>query len=142
MNEIRNYSLADHTLVISNNTYNIVIGNGSSTESITVSFANDNFSYTMAADGTGTLNKNKMRNGSATVSLQQTNPIVNSLHNLYENQMESTPVDTAKMTLKDSNGNIDATFDGCVISKEPDYGASNEQASRDFVILFVKGNLI
>ena len=68
----QNYSLADHTVVIENENFQTTIGNGSSLESISVSYANDNFSYSMAADGTGTLNKNKMRNGTISISLQQT----------------------------------------------------------------------
>ena len=134
-----NYSLADHTIVIANNNFQTTIGNGSSLESITVSYANDNFSYTMAADGTGTLNKNKMRNGTITVSLQQTNPFVGVLTSIYEEMFTSSPTDVAQMTIKDSNGNINGTFTGCVVTKNPDYTANPESTTRDFVFLFKNG---
>lgn len=134
-----NYSLADHTIVITNRNFQLTIGNGSSLEGITVSYANDNFSYTMAADGTGTLNKNKMRNGSITVSLQQTNPFVQTLTSLYEEMYTSNPTDVAQMTIKDSNGNINGSYSDCVVTKNPDYTGNPESTTREFTFLFKKG---
>ena len=139
MSDVRQYSLADHTLTISNNTRSITIGNGSSVESITVTFDNDNFSFTMSADGTAALNKNYMKNGSVSISINQTNPFVNELNAFYNAQMLSGVVDTARMILKDTNGNVNARFEKCVITKIPDYSAGNESASRPFVIIFGKG---
>lgn len=136
-----NYSLANHTIVITNSAYNLVIGNGSSLEGINVTFANDNFAYTMSADGTGTLNKNKMRNGTYTITLQQTNPMVKVLTSLYEQQFVSTPTDVAKSTIKDTDGNINGTFDECVITKTPDYTANPESTTREFTVIFKRGSI-
>lgn len=136
---VRNYSLANHTLYLQNDDYNVIIGNGSSAETITVSYANENFSYTMSADGTGTLNKNKMRNGTISVSLNQANSICDQLKNVYKSQLEGSSTAPATITIRDSDGNINSTYTGCVITKIPDYSAGNESASREFSIIFLEG---
>lgn len=134
-----NYSLANHTLVFSNNANTITIGNGASTDNINVSYENENFSYTMAADGTGTLNKNNMRNGTITISLQQTSPYCHRLNSIYNQQMASSPVDVGQVTIKDSDGNINGVYQECTFTKLPDYSASAESATREYTMIFKKG---
>lgn len=134
-----NYSLANHTLVFSNNTNTITIGNGSSMDNVNITYANDNFSYTMAADGTGTLNKNYMRNGTITISLQQTNPYCHRLNSIYNQQISSSPVDVGQVTIKDSDGNINGTYQECTFTKLPDYSAAAESSTRQYTIIFKKG---
>lgn len=141
MATIRNYSLANHSLVFVNTNSSVIIGNGASVESITVSFENDNFSHTMSADGSATLNVNYMLNGTISVALQQTNPFVTTLDNIYKAQLNSTPIDEGTITLKDSNGNINGTFDRCVIVKYPDYTAESESSTREYTFRFTKGEL-
>lgn len=136
---MNNYSLANHTIAIKTARTSITIGNGAAVESISTSFANDNMSFTMSADGEATLNKNKMLNGSIGISLIQTNPFVKLLKNLYYQQLQSQPTEAAEITIKDSDGNINAYFIGCVITKIPDYNAGNEAAGRGFTIIFAKG---
>ena len=134
-----NYSLADHTISIQTENMNLVIGNGSATESITITWDNDNFSYTTSPDGQATLNVNYMFSGSFTISLQQTNPFVDQLLTLFKHQIQGGIVDTGNAKIKDINGNINGEFQGCVISKIPDYSAEAENGTRDFVVLFKKG---
>jgi hypothetical protein len=139
--DVRNYSLADHTISIETPNRNVTIGNGSSLETISVTFANDNFSFTVSPDGSATLNKNNMLNGTATISLQQTNPFVNVLIDLFKSQIINNVINTGRMIIKDTNGNINARFEKCVITKYPDYNAGPESQARDFVIAFGKGIL-
>lgn len=138
---MKNYSLADHTISIETNNMSITIGNGSATESISVTWTNDNFSYTTSPDGQATLNINYMLSGSFTISLQQTNPFVDQLQTLFKQQIKGGVIDTGRAKIKDANGNINGEFQGCVISKFPDYNAGAESATRDFVFLFSKGML-
>ena len=141
MEEIRQYSLADHTLSIVNSTRSLTIGNGSALDSFSVQFENDNFSFTMSADGSATLNKNYMKNGSISISLQQTNPFVNSLIDFYKSQGLTGVTDTANIVIKDANGNINGRFEKCVITKYPDYTAGQTSAVREFTIIYGKGVL-
>lgn len=136
---MNNYSLANHTVVIETSQTTLTIGNGAALETISVSYANDNMSFTMAADGEATLNKNLMLNGTIGISLVQTNPFIKPLKNLFYDQLQSNPTHDAKITVRDSDGNINAYFVGCVIVKIPDYNAGNEAAGREFSIIFAKG---
>ena len=136
---MRNFSLADHSISIQTSDISIIIGNGSSLEEVNVTWDNDNFSYTTSPDGQATLNVNYMLNGSFTISLQQTNPFVDQLQTLFKHQIKGGIVDVGTAKIKDVNGNINAEFLGCVISKFPDYSASSTSGTRDFVVLFKKG---
>lgn len=138
---VRNYSLADHTISITTSNRSLIIGNGSSLDTISISFANDNFSFSMSADGSAVLNKNYMLNGTINISLNQANPFVDLLIDLFKSQLLQGVVDLGTIVIKDTFGNINGTFEKCVISKYPDYSAGAESASRDFVILYGKGNL-
>lgn len=136
---MRNFSLADHSISIQTADISLIIGNGSALESINVTWDNDNFSYTTSPDGQATLNVNYMLNGSFTISLQQTNPFVDQLQTLFKHQIQGGIVDVGTAKIKDVNGNINAEFSGCVISKFPDYSAESTSGTRDFVVLFKKG---
>lgn len=141
MADIRNYSLADHTISITDSSRTLTIGNGAALESIAVTFANDNFSFSVAPDGSATLNKNLMLNGTITLTMQQTNPFVNPLIDMYKSKIGVGPIDTSRIVIKDLNGNISGRFEKCVITKYPDYNAAAESATRDFTIAFGKGYL-
>lgn len=138
--EVRNYSLADHTISIKSKAFELNIGNGSSLESINISFENDTFEFSVSADGTATLNKNYMKNGTITLSLQQTNPFVNLLLDLYNKQMVKGITDTANMTIEDVYGNVKGTFTKCVINKIPNYDAGKTSSVREFVFIFGNGS--
>lgn len=143
-----NYSLADHTISItsknqsigSSNYFSLIIGNGTTLESASVSFANDNVSFTMGADGTGATNINRMRNGSISINLIQTNPINKDMQTIYVKQSQQiAQVYPADIVIKDSYGNINAQFEECYITKYADYEAGNEASARSWAIIFKKG---
>lgn len=138
---MKQFSLADHTISIQTNDISLIIGNGSALESISITWDNDNFSYTVAPDGSATLNVNYMLNGSFTISLQQTNPFVDQLQTLFKHQIQGGTVDVGTAKIKDVSGTVNGEFSGCVISKFPDYSAEAESGTRDFVFLFKKGIL-
>lgn len=143
MDNVRNFSLADHTISIitQSGAIQLQIGNGDALESITVSFENDTFSFTMSADGNATLNKNYMRNGSISLSVQQTNPCVERLIDLYKTQMLPGATDIATIKIKDVYGNINARLEKCVVTKIPDYTANTESSPREFTIIFGQGTM-
>ena len=138
---MREFSLADHTISLRNSTRTLTIGNGSALESFSINFENDNFSFTVSPDGSSTLNKNYMRNGTLSLSLQQTNPFVDSLIDFFKSQSISGITDTADMVVKDTNGNINGRFTKCVITKYPDYTAGATNSMREFTIIFGYGVL-
>ena len=143
MAEVRNYSLADHVISIKTSNVNIpelLIGNGDAVETITVTYENDTFSFTVSPDGSATLNKNYMKNGTITISLQQTSPFVDRLIDLYNSQMVSGVTNVADIVITDANGNIDSKFHKCVITKIPDYNAGAESQTRDFNIIYGSGS--
>lgn len=144
MAEVRNYSLADHVVSIlpnSNSIPPLLIGNGDAVESITITYENDTFSFTVSPDGSATLNKNYMKNGTITISLQQTSPFVDYLLDLYNSQMVVGITNVADIVIQDLYGNIDAKFHKCVITKIPDYNAGAESQTRDFNIIYGNGSI-
>lgn len=136
MAETRNYSLADHTVVLENSVRTLTIGNGSSVDSISFSYENDNFGFTMSSDGTSTLNVNYMKNGTITIALNQANPFVDELIDFFNTQISDGVVRTATATIKDSFGNVNKTFYKVLITKVPDYTAGNESGTREFSLIF------
>lgn len=136
MAETRNYSLADHTVVLENSVRTLTIGNGSSVDSISFSYENDNFGFTMSSDGTSTLNVNYMKNGTITIALNQANPFVDELIDFFNTQISDGVVRTATVTIKDSFGNVNKTFYKVLITKVPDYTAGSESGTREFSLIF------
>lgn len=142
MDDVRVYSLADHTVHLKTaDGYEVKIGNGQSVETITVTFANDNVSFTMSNDGTSTMNVNKMLNGTASIALNQANPFVDKLINFYKHQLFGGVIRPATMVISDTYGNINGKFEKCAITKIPDYTAGSESQSREFVIAYGKGTM-
>ena len=75
-------------------------------------------------------------------------PILNGIKiNIQESGLTLTASDNyisivTKLPSKDSNGNINGTYTGCVVTKNPDYTAGAESAAREFVFLFKEGTNI
>ena len=144
---VRNYSLADHSLSIvaqngavgSANYYSAIIGNGDAVDTISVSYANENASFTMSADGSASLSTNYMRNGTITVTVQQTSPINQTLIAIYKKMTQNGVANPANIVLKDGNGNINGSYEKCVITKTADYTAGAEADMRSWTIIFGKG---
>lgn len=135
--EVMNYSLASHTITITldgENTPSIIIGNGSSVDTISVARSTDNVSHTASADGTYTTNFNLIKTGTCAISLQQTTAFNKQLLNLAKRQVsvDGGTLKTARATIRvtDQFGNINATCNGAYITRPADYDAADETQPR------------
>lgn len=84
------YSFADVSMVIAHPSMGQYVANGAGLGSISTSMATDRSTHDVAADGSIMISKIKGRNGTHTISIQQTSELNKWLMKLY-NYLEQAP---------------------------------------------------
>lgn len=98
-------------------------GEGSYTESISISYTNDLFTTTSDATGSWVHEKNLARNGTVTVSINQMSKQIarfKRLCNLFYSSTEEGDEDGLTMVLTDNTNQVVATCVDCYITRIPE----------------------
>lgn len=127
------YSFGDVSCTISHPNFGQFVANGTGTGSITTVMANDRTAHDTAADGTVMVSKIKTRNGTLTISAQQTSELNRWLTRLF-NYLDTAPSSQwagITITIRAPNMREMITATGVSFQKLPDrpYQQQGQQIS-------------
>ncbi|MGO4496422.1 phage protein [Paenibacillus sp. 2RAB27] len=116
------YSFSDSTVVFSHALFGQYVANGTGLGGITTAMSTDRSAQDVSADGSVMVSKIKARNGTASVSTQQTSELNHWLTRLY-NYLEIAPTDqwaSMVITIRAPRMREQETLTGVSFQKLPD----------------------